>query len=1047
MLARIDRLMGAGKWEEADSLAAAGLEELRLRLQDDGQVVVGFQADASSDLPMRAVFGRKIPTPAGKDNYWVLPPIGFALGLADTVAWSGMIRLADVGETLTSDEGVLTVNRAEGTGEGGWSVRFPMTSATRIVEIGDWICLLDAGAREPRLGLFNRESGICYEASSCLPPVFDAIQPDRLRLVHDADSSVVGLIGRDDQCYPRWLDDGVVEAALLELRRTQCCVFTGDSGTFFDSAWAAWSLLEHNPGHAVEQLREAVTRGGLRSLELQITARQLLDDHPPADSRIELPQLELLADYDFHGRPHLVADSDGIYAWRDGTPDETNRIVVALTDELNDLPVPLDSVGSGFSQSLPRLGAALGDRVLLVGLEALETGTYGLRLLSPSPHGGNPDRLKPLLQAKLESTALDALPMELSASVAEDPGSDWCVLGLAVGARPLSMTAFRLTRLGDELYGDTLSLWPTRLGKRLFVHQARSMAELDELAAELQHQGTPPLDLVELDPGTGRELERWPLPAGCERLVAAAADRRLVYTRSGDGIDSDTLLIDGRAVELRSEPRSSNEIDSDTLFLFDPFEVKASHEVIEGLHGALPLRDWIDGTHQIWRREETFLALDFSPGVPSWRRLRWKKEIPDVSALGRSDDPELLPVLQSDGTLFLLERETGNFIGREDFPFPTAHSLLVKDGVLHGIVEGRHFAWKLKHTIDAARQPYRVLAFVLAGLIAVSLPTLVVGWIQRRARQQVALRRAEVDAEMLAAAKVQRALQPASRAALSWGWCCGETRTAWEVGGDLFEALTLPGGRIALLVGDVTGHGLDTGVMVAMARGALRGWEHDDARSGASLLGLLHELSRRHGMIRPRPLYAAALLIVDPANGDVETFLNGAPRPWLLPRGGEPVELDGSCGLPLGAGKRPNLRPFRLRLEPGDRLLLLSDGVGEQLDPAGRSLDEARPLAVARQALALQVDPVVELFVERQRRVAAGLPLEDLSGNEHLKSAVAAVKGRNPLDALFAVVDEHAAGAEQLDDRTLLLFEYVRRTEPGAKPEGLVVMEFGDGDE
>jgi len=179
------------------------------------------------------------------------------------------------------------------------------------------------------------------------------------------------------------------------------------------------------------------------------------------------------------------------------------------------------------------------------------------------------------------------------------------------------------------------------------------------------------------------------------------------------------------------------------------------------------------------------------------------------------------------------------------------------------------------------------------------------------------------------------------------------------VGGDFFDAFALPGGKTALVVGDMTGKGLDAAGRTAEIKFALRALLREHAGAPPALtLSLLNrhlvaseELDGRSGA----DVFACvALAVADPAAGTVALALAGMEPPLLLraAAGGEPEPLDVG-GVILGAIPDWDYGdgPAEFALLPGDVLMLFTDGLTEARRPHGELFGPARAASAVRDAL------------------------------------------------------------------------------------------------
>jgi phosphoserine phosphatase RsbU/P len=144
---------------------------------------------------------------------------------------------------------------------------------------------------------------------------------------------------------------------------------------------------------------------------------------------------------------------------------------------------------------------------------------------------------------------------------------------------------------------------------------------------------------------------------------------------------------------------------------------------------------------------------------------------------------------------------------------------------------------------------------------------------------------------------------------------------AADIGGDLYEALDTPYG-VRIIIGDVRGKGLDAVRLASIVLGSYRhvAYERSDLRS------IVADLDRAVSRSVGDEDFVTAALVEE--RGGTLTIVNcGHPAPLLLRRG-KVISLDPPAPAPP-LGFMPVARPRVERLEPGDRLLLFTDGLGE----------------------------------------------------------------------------------------------------------------------
>ncbi|MEU9170433.1 SpoIIE family protein phosphatase [Streptomyces sp. NPDC048420] len=147
-----------------------------------------------------------------------------------------------------------------------------------------------------------------------------------------------------------------------------------------------------------------------------------------------------------------------------------------------------------------------------------------------------------------------------------------------------------------------------------------------------------------------------------------------------------------------------------------------------------------------------------------------------------------------------------------------------------------------------------------------------------------------------------------------------------HVGGDWFSAIELPDGDALFVVGDVAGHGIDAVATMAQLRFTAKGM----VITGSSLTGALARLNTL--LLHSRDSHGTATMVLaryDPGERCLVWAQAGHPPP-LLVRGGEVRYLDRPAGMLLGACATPEFEEARCVLEPGDRILLYTDGLVER---------------------------------------------------------------------------------------------------------------------
>jgi len=162
------------------------------------------------------------------------------------------------------------------------------------------------------------------------------------------------------------------------------------------------------------------------------------------------------------------------------------------------------------------------------------------------------------------------------------------------------------------------------------------------------------------------------------------------------------------------------------------------------------------------------------------------------------------------------------------------------------------------------------------------------------------------------------------------GW---ELRTCYqparEVVGDFYDFLELPDGRLGLVIGDATGHGMPTALVIATARSMLRAVAQASNSPGDVLRSVNDPLVMD---IPPNMFVTCFYAILEPNSGHLSYVNAGHDPPYLLHGGGEAGELR-ARGMPLELMPGMRYEQKEVVLEAGESVLFYSDGLVEAHDP------------------------------------------------------------------------------------------------------------------
>jgi HAMP domain-containing protein len=222
---------------------------------------------------------------------------------------------------------------------------------------------------------------------------------------------------------------------------------------------------------------------------------------------------------------------------------------------------------------------------------------------------------------------------------------------------------------------------------------------------------------------------------------------------------------------------------------------------------------------------------------------------------------------------------------------------------------------------------------------------------------------------------VQENLFPAaSLTAGSWT-IEGSCHCAVQVGGDYYDYLILPDGRLLIVIGDVSGHGIPAAIVMGTAKGLIKSF----SRSALSPEAILERMNTvLHASLRGKKFMTFFLGFLDPRTGILECASAGHCYP-LLVRAGTVTDLVVS-GLPLGARRKTSYRKAEFSLQPGDTLLFYTDGLPEALVSPDQQLGY-QPVHQALPTLLRSAprETLTAIFDWHQRTVMAGPQDDDIT--------------------------------------------------------------------
>ena len=262
-------------------------------------------------------------------------------------------------------------------------------------------------------------------------------------------------------------------------------------------------------------------------------------------------------------------------------------------------------------------------------------------------------------------------------------------------------------------------------------------------------------------------------------------------------------------------------------------------------------------------------------------------------------------------------------------------------------------------------------------------------------RAAMAIDRADMSEQRHLAEALQRTLMPATLPETPGLRIAGRYRPALpgaELGGDWYDTFDLPDGRVAIVVGDVVGHGVPAATLMAQMRTAVRAFA-SEGHGPSEVAGRLNDLLLREGQQRTATV---AYLALDQETSRVAAVSAGHVPPLVVGPAGEADYLDLPSGPPVGAARIAHFPETQFEVPAESIVLLYTDGLVERREePLDVGLERLRTIAAATPAsssLLAFCDAILSRMIENrdQKDDVALLAMQVLPLGPALKLRLAA---------------------------------------------------------
>jgi phosphoserine phosphatase RsbU/P len=246
--------------------------------------------------------------------------------------------------------------------------------------------------------------------------------------------------------------------------------------------------------------------------------------------------------------------------------------------------------------------------------------------------------------------------------------------------------------------------------------------------------------------------------------------------------------------------------------------------------------------------------------------------------------------------------------------------------------------------------------------------------LENRELGRQAIEKNRIEQEVAVASEVQKKLLPDQLPHIHGYDIAGINIPSTEVGGDYYDCIPLEDGRVALIIADVTGHGISASLLVNSFHSAIYSFLYNDF----TLTDLVQKLNKVIYRASPSDKFITAFLaILDPGTGDIEYVSAGHNPAYMSKQNEDSVELN-SGGIMLGMmGFDIPMESDKVRLEPGQGFLLYTDGFPEAENRKGEMYGDKTLAAFFDRHAKLSSQKFIEKLLREVYAFAGSAPQGD----------------------------------------------------------------------
>ena len=240
--------------------------------------------------------------------------------------------------------------------------------------------------------------------------------------------------------------------------------------------------------------------------------------------------------------------------------------------------------------------------------------------------------------------------------------------------------------------------------------------------------------------------------------------------------------------------------------------------------------------------------------------------------------------------------------------------------------------------------------------------------------KQLNAQKAQSEAEMQVARRIQQELLPVLSFDNDAFGLYGRTVSASQVGGDYCDAIALPDGRYAVAVGDVSGHNVAAGLLMSMLKVAFRtelNYLNDPVELAASLNRTIFDNKNKNMFV------SFLFILIDPAKQSLDLLNCGHPPLLHLDSVTGTVKESRTGDLALGLQREASFKAQKIGYNPGDVLVMVSDGLLETVNSMGQEWGIVPIQSLLKTSTEHNSQKLYERMISASRKFSGNVPARD----------------------------------------------------------------------